>query len=89
MLLALSIVAVNRILDPSRSKEAAEEVFVALSARKDCPSWHIALMYARLTAHRNNIAVSIMHGLYNLITNHTQYTEVCLASSFCFISIRD
>jgi hypothetical protein len=26
--------------------------------------------------------VSIMHGLYNLITNHTQYTEVCLACPF-------
>jgi hypothetical protein len=41
-------------------------------------------MYACITTHNsNNIAVSIMLELYNLIvTSHTQYTEVCLAYPF-------
>ncbi len=37
------------------------------------------LMYARITTHSNKMAVSIMHGLPNLITKRTQYMEVCLA----------
>jgi hypothetical protein len=39
-------------------------------------------VFSCITTHSNNIAVSSMHGLYNLITNHTQYTEVCLAYPF-------
>ncbi len=35
-------------------------------------------MYARITTHSNKMAVSMMHGLHNLITKRTQYMEVCL-----------
>jgi hypothetical protein len=31
---------------------------------------------------QQQLVVSIIHGLYNLITNHTKYTQVCLLHPF-------
>ncbi len=57
------------------TEDFENRTFLCVS-KKDTPI-KLAIDVARLTAHSNNIAVSTMHGLYNLITNHSQYTEVC------------